>query len=167
MAGEKSDAGAQGKADPWEKMRFFVGSWEGTGKGTPGTSRIKRHYEFILKGQFLSASNTATFAPQEKNPKGETHEDLGIIGYDGARGKFVVREFHGEGYFNRYVLEDSSDDGKTMVFTTESIENGPPGMRARITLRVVNDNEFTETFELAFSGGELEPCVQATLKRNK
>ena len=89
------------------------------------------------------------------------------MSYDGARKKFVLREYHGEGYFNRYVLTESSDDGKTMVFTTEEIENGPPGMRARITYRVVNDNEFTETFELAFPGKELKPYVQATLKRKK
>jgi hypothetical protein len=41
-----------------------------------------------------------------------------------------------------------------MVFLSESIENIPPGWRARETYRILSENEFVETFELATPGKE-------------
>jgi Domain of unknown function (DUF6597) len=35
-----------------------------------------------------------THPPQEKNPKGEAHEDVGFISYDEAAQKLVLRQFH-------------------------------------------------------------------------
>jgi len=45
--------------------------------------------------------NQSTYPPQAKNPKGEQHEDRGFISYDKARKKFVLRQFHVEGFVNR------------------------------------------------------------------
>ena len=84
--------------------------------------------------------NRSVYKPQEKNPKGETHEDWGFFSYDSARKRFVLRQFHVEGFVNQYSLEDASPDGKPMVLTSESIENIPPGWRARETYRILNDN---------------------------
>lgn len=42
-----------------------------------GTSQVEREYEFVLTGTFLFVKNKSTYAPQEKNPKGEVHEDWG------------------------------------------------------------------------------------------
>ena len=41
------------------------------------------------------------------------------------------------------------------MFTTESIENIPPGWRARETYHILGEDEFTETFELAEPGAEI------------
>ena len=69
------------------------------------------------------------YPQQEKNPKGEVHEDLGLFSYDGKRKKFVLRQFHVEGFVNEYVEQEITADGKTLRFVTERIENIPDGWR--------------------------------------
>jgi hypothetical protein len=140
----------------WENLEFFVGAWQGTGNGQPGQSHVERSYQFILGGKFLEARNKSTYPPQDKNPAGEIHEDLGLVGYDTYRKVFVLRQFHVEGFVNQYILDDLAPDGKRIVFTTESIENIPTGWRARETYEILGPDEFTETFELAAPGKEFE-----------
>jgi len=66
-----------------------------------------------------------------------------------------------EGFVNQYVLQNLAEDGKTMVFVTESIENIPSGWRAKETYKVLNDDEFTEVFELAAPGKDFEVCTRS------
>ena len=151
--------------DPWDQMRFLVGDWSGTGQGTPGTSTIERHIEFIVGGKFLWIRNTSTFKPQPGNPTGEVHQDWGVLSYDTRRKKFVLREFHSEGFMTQYTLEEVSDDGRRMVFITEVVENAPPAFAARLTWNITGKRTLEETFELAPNGRDFKPCVEATLKR--
>jgi len=149
----------------WTNLNFLVGSWQGTGSGQPGNSQVERSYQFILNGKFLEERNKSTYPPQSQNPQGEIHEDLGLIGYDKARKTFVYRQFHVEGFVNQYVMDYLSPDGKTIVFTTESIENIPAGWRARETYQVLDPDEFTETFELAEPGKDFVLYVRNQFKR--
>jgi len=153
------------KQDTWEPFRFFIGSWEGTGEGKSGVSKIETEFGFVLNKKFLQMTNRAVFEPQDENPKGEVHEDIGLISYDSNRGKFVLRQFHVEGFVNQYVLDSLSSDGKTIVFITESIENIPSGWRARLTYKIENDNEFSTIFELAAPQKDFEGCSANRLKR--
>lgn len=155
------------KQDVWEPFRFFVGSWEGEGEGRPGMSKVEREYEFVLQGKFIEVKNKSVYAPQEDNPKGEVHEDWGLFSYDQNRKKMVLRQFHVEGFVNQYVLDSLSADGKTMVFVTESIENISPGWRARKTYKILNDDEFTETFELAPPEQDFEVYIENHFKRKR
>jgi hypothetical protein len=107
------------------------------------------------------------FEPQEGQPKGEKHEDIGYISYDSIRGKFVLRQFMQEGFVTQYVLDTLSSDGKTFIFLSESIENIPPGFRAKVTYRILNQDEFLWIFELAAPGKELECYSQNHLNRKK
>lgn len=154
-------------ADVWTSLKFFVGAWEGTGKGTPGESVVEREYKFVLNGKFLQATHRSTYAPQEKNPKGEVHDDLGFFSYDRSRKQFVFRQFHVEGFVTVYVSSTISPDGKTLVFDSETLENIGKGWRARETFKIANDNEFTETFELAAAGKEFEVYSENRFKRKK
>jgi hypothetical protein len=104
--------------DTWKPFRFFVGSWEGTGKGQHGESKLEREYKFILNGKYLQFNHKSTYPPQVKNPKGEVHEDLGLMSYDRNRKQFILRQFHIEGFVNGYALTSISEDGKTIIFTT-------------------------------------------------
>jgi len=149
-----AQSGAQ--RDVWEPFKFFVGRWEGTGKGEPGASKTEREYKFVLNGKFLHTQNRSVYEPQLKNPKGEVHEDMGLFSYDKSAKQFVFRQFHGEGFVNHYVQSNLSSDGKTIVFTAERIENIPSGWRARETYKIVSPNEFTEVFELAEPGKEFQ-----------
>jgi hypothetical protein len=152
------------KSDPYAPLRFFVGSWRGDQNGQPGHGTAERTYAFVLNDRFLQENNTSTYPPQEKNKSGEVHHDMGMIGYDKARKKFVFRQFHVEGFVNTYVEEEGSDT-KKMVFTTENIENVAPGRRARETYLILNENEFIERFELAEPGKDFALYSEAHLKR--
>jgi hypothetical protein len=151
----------------WEPLKFFVGSWEGTGKGQPGSSKVEREYQLVLGDKFLQVKNKSIYPPQKENPKGEVHEDWGLFSYDRERKQFVLRQFHIEGFVNQYRLDHASSEGKTFTFVTESIENIASGWRARETYRIVNANEFIETFELAAPGKDLEVYVETHFKRKK
>lgn len=156
---------ANQKPDIWEPLKYFVGAWEGTSKGQPGQGAGEREYLFALNGKFLQVKNKSTYAPQEKNPKGEVHEDWGMFSYDRARKKFVLRQFHVEGFVNQYLFESKSEDGKTLIFISESIENIPAGFKAKETYRILNNNEFTETFEIAEPGKAFEVYSETKFKR--
>lgn len=149
----------------WTPFNFFNGSWHGIGVGKSGTSQVERTYQFILNGKFLQVKNKSTYPPQEKNPQGEVHEDMGVISHDAAQKMFVFRQFHIEGFVNEYVLEYLAPDGKTFIFVTERIENIPLGWRAKETYSVINPDEFTETFELAAPSKEFEVYSESHFKR--
>lgn len=151
----------------WERFKYFEGSWKGTGAGEPGNSTVERRYEFVLGGKYLSVKNRSTYPPQEKNPKGEIHDDWGFISRDKSRRLFIYRQFNVEGFVNHYALDTLATDSMTTVFVTESIENIPPGWRGRETYKRVGPDEFIETFELAGPGKEFELYSRAQLKRLK
>ena len=153
--------------DSWEPFRYFVGSWEGTGKGQPGVSKTQREYKFVQNGKFLHAQNRSVYEPQAKNPKGEVHEDWGLVSFDKSRKQFVLRQFHVEGFVNQYVQTSLSADRKTFVFTTEHIENIRAGWRARESYRIVSPDEFVETFELAEPGKDFELYTEGRFRRKK
>jgi len=160
-------AQATQQPDVWEPLKYFVGSWEGTAKGQPGNGKVEREYQFVLNGKYLQAKNKSTYPPQEKNPKGEVHEDWGLFSYDRGRKQFVLRQFHVEGFVNQYALDRAASDSKTLVFVTESIENIPAGWRARESYRILNNDEFVEVFELAAPGKEFEVYAENRFKRKK
>lgn len=153
--------------DPFQPLRALEGRWRGEGAGQPGRSTVERSYTFVLGKRFLEVRNVARYAPQEKNPKGETHEDLGLFSHDRRRGKLVLRQFHIEGFVNHYVLDRASPDGKELVFVTESIENIPAGFRARETYRLLGPDELEEVFEIAEPDKDFAEYSRARLRRIK
>jgi len=153
--------------DMWKAFEFFIDKWEGKVEGKYGEGKIDLEFSFVLRGVYLQLKNKTVFEPQEKNPAGEVHQDFGFISYDENRENYVLREFNVEGFVNQYVLDSLSEDGKTLVFTTENIENISPGWRARLTYNVLNDNEFRQVFELAPSEKDFEVCTEAHLKRKQ
>jgi len=118
-----------------------------------------------LGGRFLHGRNKTTYEANDKNPKGETHEEWSIFSFDKNRKTIVLRQIHVEGFVNQYILTSNPEDKKTIVFTTEAIENIAAGWRARETYKVLGPDEFEETFELAEPGKEFEIYATAKLKR--
>jgi hypothetical protein len=160
---------AQGekKEDVWSPFKYFVGNWKGTGKGRSGLSKLEAEFKFVLNGKYLQVRGKAVFEPQEKNKKGEVHEDLGFISFDRARKMFVFRQFHVEGFVTQNVLDNLSSNEKTFVFLSENIENIAPGWRVRATYKILNENEFLQIFELAEPGKDFEVYSENRLKRKK
>ncbi len=119
--------------------------------GQPGRSTVEREYTKILNPRFVHLENRAVYPPQEKTPKGEEHEDIGIFSVDGSRKRIVFRQFHSEGFVNQY-LQELQPAGRPLVFVTESIENIAAGWRGRETYTLTDPDEFEEIFELAPPG---------------
>ena len=155
-----------GGTEPLAVLDPFIGRWRGTSEGRPGNGTVEREYMRILGSRFVHAKNRSVYPPQERNPKGEQHEDLGIFSVDRSRKRIVFRQFHVEGFVNQYVQESASADG-ALVFVTESIENIPAGWRARETYRFLGPDEFEEVFELSELGKPFELYSRAKLKRVK
>jgi hypothetical protein len=150
-------------ADVWAPLRFMLGMWDTTSSGQPGNGTGTREYRFVLDDRFIESRTRVTYPPQEKNPKGEIHEDIGLISYDRGRKAFVLRQFHKEGFVNTYA--GTTDNPR--VFTTEAIENIPAGFRARETYRVVSPTEFVEIFELAEPGKDFAIYSETRLKKRR
>jgi hypothetical protein len=78
----------------------------------------------------LFIQNKYIYEPQKKNPRDKIHEDWGSISYDHPRETFVFRQFHIEGFENQYLLKSITEDGQTISFVTEAIENIAHGWKA-------------------------------------
>jgi len=64
-------------------------------------------------------------------------------------------------------MTGSSEDGKTIVFTTEGIENIPAGYRARETYKIIGPDDFVEVFEIAEPGKDFELYSQGHYTRER
>jgi hypothetical protein len=125
-----------------------VGEWEGTSQGEPGTGNVKRTYAFVLKDRYLHEKNVSTYAPQGIKP-GEVHEHWSFFSYDRTRKVLVLRQFHQEGFVNRYTLNQQMSKTGKLVFESEQFENFDNKWRAKETYEIASTDEFVETFELA------------------
>ena len=111
-----------------------------------------RHYEFIFNDQFLVGRHASIRLPQELSPKGDYHRELSVYSFDSERDTIVLRQFIIEGYVLQYACET---EPMRFVCVTENVENGT-GMAARMTLEFESPYRFSEVFELADPGKELQ-----------
>lgn len=151
--------------DTWTPFRFLVGTWEGTSSGRPGKGTVRREYRLVLRDRFIEGRTTATYPPQEKNPKGEVHEDLAYLSYDRSSTAFKMRQFHVEGFVTEYVATPTP--ASDIVFNSESLENIPAGWRARETWRITGPDTFVEIFELAEPGKDFTVYSETHLTRRR
>jgi hypothetical protein len=155
-------------SSPLDPVRFLIGHWTGTTQGEPGQGKGERHYDLVLGGKFLRGTNKTVYPPQEKNPKGEVHEDISYFSFDRTKTKLILRQFHIEGFVNEYVERSGgAADGKGLVLETERIENIPDGWRARETYKVAGPDEFIEVFELAPPQKDFAVYAESRWKRVK
>jgi hypothetical protein len=159
-----SDSG-QTETDVWRPLRQFLGTWQGDVNGEPGTGKAERTYRFTLRDRFIEITNKSVYPPQEKNPKGEIHEDIGFVSYDAKAKKFMLRQFHVEGFVNQFALESLDEQQRTLVFVSTAIENISPGWRAKETYHFVNNDEFVESFALAQPGKDFATYSETRFHR--
>jgi len=157
---------ADNAEDIWQPLRYLDGSWTGEGDGMSGHSDVTQSYEFLLDGNFLKMQTRAVFEPQEKNPNGEIHEDFAVFSYDQSRKIFVMRAFYVEGFVNTYTLAETSEDGKILTFETESVENAPPGTKAKLVFEHTDDDKLKTSFFVAFPGQDFGCFSTNIMKRD-
>lgn len=162
-----SNAQTSKKDSIWLPMKTFLGEWEGEGEGESGKGKYKRTYELVLNSNYIEVKNESSYPPSKNFPIGEVHQDQGFISYDKGQKKFKLRQFHIEGFVNKYTMESISSDKKHIIFISEEIENIPNGYRARETYHFKNENEFEEIFEIAEPNKDFEVYSKAILKKVK
>jgi hypothetical protein len=145
--------------DPLDALRFLLGEWVGRASGAAGAGAVRRSYARVLGDRFIEFRHQSEYAPQDANPEGEVHEEMGLFYHDGSR--IVLREFHAEGFVITYRMW--ADGG--LVFVSETFENGPPGIRARMTLHPEGHDRMEEVFELAPSGEDFSEFIRNSWKR--
>lgn len=59
----------------------LIGRWTGTTEGQPGKGTVERSYERVLGSRFIQLRNRSSYPPQEKNVRGEVHEDVGFFSF--------------------------------------------------------------------------------------
>ncbi len=150
--------------DPLAPAARLVGRWTGTSEGQPGTGKVERRYERILGSRFIQVRNRSRYPPQGKNPKGETHEDIGFLSFDSGRKRLVFRQFHIEGFVKQYLLETQSTSDR-LVWISEAIENIPAGFRARETHVFSGPYQLEEIFEIAEPGKYFDLYSRSRLTR--
>ena len=148
---------------PLAMLDRLIGRWQGPQEGQPGKGSVEREYARMLGSRFIETRNRSVYPAQEKNPKGEEHEDRGVFSFDRARQRVIFRQFHVEGFVVHYVMEPVTKPG-TLIFVSEAIENIPSGFRARETYTLIGPDEFEEVFELAEPGKDFALYSRATLK---
>jgi hypothetical protein len=153
-------------ADPFAPIAFLVGTWEGVADGQPGKGTARRVYSRALNNRFIRAVHRNDYPPQEKNPKGEIHEDEGFFSMDRARKRIVFRQFHIESFVITYVETGQTTPTK-IVFESEGIENIPAGYKSRETYVSLGPDAFEETFELAGPGKPFEVYSKTSFRRVK
>jgi hypothetical protein len=149
--------------DALEPLAWLIGTWRGTAEGHPGRGTQERRYEGVLRGQFLMGTNRTAWLPSDAHPDGEIHEDLSVIGFDRAAGRFVMHVFYVERFVAEYICAPQTGPA-AWVFTADRVQNGPSGMRSRETL--VRRGETLESrFELAMPGKDFSLYTREMLAR--
>jgi len=156
---------AAAQTDPWATLRSLEGNWGGAIWGKPGKGTSTREFRLELSGHFLSQRNQCVFESKSADAKPAVHEDFSMLSYDANQKKIVWRQYHSEGFVHEYVLDSTSDDGKTLDFVSTRMENMPPEFRAKERYRLLASGELEATFWLAPPGKDFEVYTQALLKR--
>jgi hypothetical protein len=153
--------------DRWGRVRFLLGSWEGTASGEPGKGTVQRTYELVLGGQFIEERNTSRYEARAAGSQPEIHHHRGFISYDKARKTFMLRHFHEEGFVNLFALDSGKSMPAYLIFDSVSFENFSIDWKARETYEVISPDEFIETFELAGPGKDFAVYSRNHFKRKK
>ena len=150
----------QEEKDTWEPIRFLLGEWRGEGEG----SKVRHTYKFVLQDKFIHSRTRAEFEPKEGEEKGEIHEDWGFFSHDSDRDKIIFRQFLSEGFVNTYVLNPIEPGDNRLIFNSESTE-GAGGMLARLTIELLNENEYRMLLDLASPGKEFFNCQDISMHK--
>ncbi|MEE9167602.1 MAG: hypothetical protein V3U24_09130 [Candidatus Neomarinimicrobiota bacterium] len=153
--------------EKWGPFKFLIGKWEGKGVGKFGDSNVTREYEYLMGGTFIVGKNESIYEKQERNPRGEIHDNWDIFSYDKIRRKYVLRQFHAEDITNTYALDSLKASNAVYEFESEAIENFGVGWRAKEVYQIIGNDQFVEIFYLAAPGKEYSEYVRNTFTRIK
>lgn len=165
----QEEAATQVAFDPADKradarfpgLAWLEGEWRGYGEFTNRTTYIHKTWEFDVAGIFLTERTIDMFPPAEPSTEFEVHQDLTVFYWDGTTLK--AKGFYVEGFVWNSLVSTTSEGH--IVIETAEVENGPPGVKARYTIRPDGADAFTATFELAFGDKDYGLMETLTMRR--
>ena len=101
---------------------------------------------------------------EQGQPTQPPHDRIGIVSFDTARQKLVLRQFHTDGSIIQYSA-DPYVKGRQLIFLSEAVENMSPGFRARTTYDVIAPDELEEVVERADPGADFRVYSRSRVKR--
>jgi hypothetical protein len=147
-------------SDPWVRLRFLLGEWEGTGNGEPGLGSGGANFALELDGKILVRHSRADY-PATATAAAIAHRDLMVV-YPGASDSlFRAIYFDNEGHVIQYHVLAPAPGGHA-IFDSEGAETGP---RFRLTCDSTAGDGLEVGFWTAPPGGELKRHVGGTLRR--
>ncbi|HEU5134019.1 MAG TPA: hypothetical protein VFU13_02645 [Steroidobacteraceae bacterium] len=167
LSASAADQAKTSTMDRWLRVRFMLGTWEGTATGQPGKGTVERTYELVLGGQFIEERNTSRYEAKAPDRKPEVHSHRGFISYDKTRKTYMLRHFHEEGFVNLYALNSDKSMPAYLIFDSVIFENFSNEWKARESYEVISPDEFIETFELAEPGKDFVVYSTSHFKRKK
>jgi hypothetical protein len=153
--------------DRWGRVRFLLGSWEGTASGQPGKGTVERTYTLVLGDKFIEETNVSRYEATAPGKTPEIHHHRGFMSYDKSRKTFMLRQFHEEGFVNLYAMNSDRSLPAFLVFDSVGFENFSNEWKARESYEVISPDEFIETFELAEPGKDFVVYSRNHFKRKK
>jgi hypothetical protein len=150
-------------ADPWARLNFLVGEWQGLGSGAPGEGEGGTSFAFSLNRKILVRKNWAKYPAKPGEAAGVSHEDLMIIYPSGDGAAFRAVYFDNEGHVIHYAASFPQKPA-AVNFETDPAQPGP---RFRLTYEWKADGMLDNLFWMAPPGGEFKVYVQGRLRRIK
>jgi hypothetical protein len=129
------------RPDPFEPMRFLLGTWTGANSGHPGAGAGTFTFDRQLDGKAMTRRSSTSFPPRDGRPA-QTHTDLMVIYPEG--GALRALYLDNEGHVIHYAAAGPAQ-GRGIAFTSEP----GPGPRFRLTYTVLDAQAVNTRFEMA------------------
>lgn len=159
-AAEQADR-APARFAPFE---WLVGEWRGYGEFSNRTTWIHKRFGYDVGGVYFYERTVDMFPPAELSTDFELHQDVSYFYRVGPSGEYRAKSFYMEGFVTSASVA-VNDGGREIVIEATSVENGPPGMRSRITYTREGPDRFRGLFELAMPGKEFGKVEELTMTR--
>jgi hypothetical protein len=147
------------QSDPWMKMSFLIGEWQGIGTGAPGAAVGGTSFAFELKKNVLVRKNWATYPPKQGETEGVSHEDLMLIFPATGGSGLKAIYFDNEGHVIEYAVSFPGH-GDSAVFESDPAKAGP---RFRLSYSLSGDGKLAIVFSMAMPGADFKEYSRGVL----
>jgi hypothetical protein len=150
--------------DRFGPLHWLIGEWQGYGKFSDRSTLIHKSFFYDVAGMYLIERTIDMFPPDSLTTEFEVHQDFTVYYRHNRDGSILAKGFFVESYVT-FATVEIGDDGRIIVVGMHEVENGPPGMRTRYTIRQRGADQFEATFEIAMPGEDYVVSEELLMKR--